>query len=450
MRRFFALDGRWMRGLWFVALGALLSPSVARCQDDAGPPPLYDSTRVVAEKEVEKYTNLYQGQFTPGAGFDVIRTTRGTLNVSVYGLFRWIDQTPGDQSFTDHLGRPRTVKARNDLNWHRTMIWLTGWFVDPKFRYNITSWSLASTEQTLLFGNLRYLYSEKLNFGVGISPNLTNRSLQGSWPFWAGSDRQMAEEFLRGGFASGFWITGRAYRSLYYTTSIDRSISQLGNTVADDNRDMSYSASFWTQPTTREYGPRGGFGDLEYHEKVATQFGLSMASAREGRYAPIDAPPKASQIKLSDSLNPFEASAFVDGVTVSKLTYQVLSFDAGMKYRGFSLQGEFSNRRLSNFAATGPLPLSEVNDRGFFVEAMQMVVPRKLGIYGVTSYIDDDFKRHPYEVGGGASFYPYGNRQWRLNLHCMHVVKSPTASNFGYYSGGMTGTIFSLGTDILL
>ena len=450
MRRSNAFRGGHWRGLLVAAIAAFLLAAVARAQDDAGPPPLYDSTRVVSEKEVEKYTNLYQGQFTPGSGFDIIRTNRGTLNISFYGLFRYLNQMPADQPFTDHLGRPRTAKARNDLNWHRSMIWLTGWFGDPRFRYNITGWSLASTEQTLIFGNLRYLMSEKMSFGLGISPNLTNRSLQGSWPFWAGSDRQMAEEFLRGGFASGFWVTGKVLKRLYYTTSIDRSISQLGNTVADDNRDMAYSASFWAQPTTAEFGPRGGFGDLEHHKKLATQFGASMATAREGRYAPIDAPPKASQIKLSDSLNPFEIGALADGITVSKLTYQVLSFDAGVKYKGFSFQGEFSNRRLSDFQANGPVPLTEINDRGFFVEAMQMVVPRKLGVYGVASYIHDDFKRYPYEAGGGASFYPYGNRQWRLNLHVLHVVKSPTASNFGYYSGGMTGTIFSLGTDILL
>ena len=50
-----------------------------------------------------------------------------------------------------------------------------------------------------------------------------------------------------------------------------------------------------------------------------------------------------------------------------------------------------------------------------------MVLPRKLGIYAVTSYIFDDFKRHPWEIAGGASFYPYGNRQWRLNLHVIHT-----------------------------
>src|SRR5262245_35552413 len=242
--------GVWLSAVSLIAIGSALSPWPARAQDDAGPPPIADSTDVTAQAKAEKFDNLYAGQFTPGAGFDVIRTQRGTLNISVYGLFRYINQMPGEQTFTDHLGNTRTPKMRNDINWHRTMIWLTGWFYDPRFRYNVTGWSLASTEQTLIFGNLRYLMSEKMSFGVGISPNLTNRSLQGSWPFWASSDRQMGEEFLRGGFASGFWITGKVFKRLYYTTSIDRSISQLGHTVADDNRDMAYSASVWTQPTT--------------------------------------------------------------------------------------------------------------------------------------------------------------------------------------------------------
>ena len=105
---------------------------------------------------------------------------------------------------------------------------------------------------------------------------------------------------------------------------------------------------------------------------------------------------------------------------------------------------------MSDFSATGPLPVSSIRDHGFFAEAMHMVVPRKLGIYAVTSYIFDDFKRHPWEIAGGASFYPYGNRQWRLNLHVIHVEKSPASSNFGYYTAGQTGTTVSLGTDILL
>jgi hypothetical protein len=66
-----------------------------------------------------------------------------------------------------------------------------------------------------------------------------------------------------------------------------------------------------------------------------------------------------------------------------------------------------------------------------------------------SGYVFDQFERHPWELGGGADFYPTGTRSWRLNLHLLHIDKSPASSFFGYYLAGQTGTIFSLGTDIL-
>ena len=431
-----------------ITLGLMFScSSAARAQDDAGPPPLPDTT---AAFQTERFANLYQGQFTPGSGYDIILTKSGSLNISCYGVFRYLNQMPAEQTYTDHLGRVRTVKTRNDLNWHRTMVWITGFFGDPKFRYNITLWSLPTTQQTLLFGNFRYLMTEGMTFGVGIGPNLTNRSLQGSWPYWAASDRQMGEEFLRGGFSSAFWITGKPRPGLFYTASINTNISQLGVTAANDTRDFAYSGSVWWQPTTGEFGPRNGFGDLEHHIKLATQFGVSGCTSRESRYAQLSDPPNATQIRLSDGVFPFETGALANGVTVDRLTYQNVSFDAGAKYRGFSFQGEYSIRTLSQFTADGPLPLNSILDHGFFAEAMHMVVPTRLGLYAATGYIFDDFERNPWEIAGGANFYPYGKRNWRLNLHVIHIEKSPTGSNFGYYSAGQTGTTVSLGTDILL
>jgi len=441
------LSPRAARTLCVTAAAVLLMtvPTAARAQDEA---PLNADTTGTMPRHA--YTNTIAGEFTPARGFDIIKTQRGTLNISMYGLFRSLSQFPANQTYTDHLGRTRSVAARNDINWHRTFVWLTGFFYDPRFRYNISLWSLPTTEQTLLFGNLQYRLKRPITLGVGVGPNLTNRSLQGSWPFWAGSDRQMMEEALRGGFASAFWITGQPTERFAYTASINRSLSQLGVTAANDNRNYSYSASVSWMPTTGEFGPRGGLGDLEYHEHVATRFGASACHAREDRYAPDDQSPRASQIKLSDGVNPFDSGALADTVTVETLTYENLSLDAGFKYRGFSLQSEYTLRRLYDFVATGPLPLSSNFDHGFFVQGMQMVVPKMLGIYATTSYIFDDFKRHPYEVSGGASLYPFGNRSWRVNLHLIYVYKCPASSSFGYYTAGQTGTTLSLGTDILL
>jgi hypothetical protein len=428
-----------------VCLVAMLPLRLA-AQEDPGRSPADTAT---AKDSV--YRSSIAGEFTPARGFDIVKTKRSSLNISFYGLFRYMNQTPGDQTFTDHLGRERAVKARNDLNWHRTFVWLTGFFWDPKFRYNISLWSLPTTQQTLLFGNMQYRFSPAFTLGVGIAPNLTARSVQGSWPFWGSSDRQMSEDFFRGGFSSGVFATGQALPRVNYTLSINTNISQLGTTAANDTRDFAYSGSLVWRPTTGEFGPRGGRGDFEHHTTLATQFGVSAGTSREARYANETAPPNATQIKLSDGVNPFDEGALAEGVTVQKLDYDEMAVDAGLKYRGFSFQSEYYWRRLSSFQTLGgPVPMNSIFDHGFQVQAMHMVVPRKLGLYATYGKVIDEFDRNPYEISGGTSFYPTGTRSWRLNLHLIHVKRSPAASNFGFYTSGQSGTTISIGTDILL
>jgi len=437
----------WLCGIGAVLLAVLTTmvSSRALAQEDAG----RDPTDTVTAAE-GTFPNTTAGEFTPAKGFDIAKTKLASLNISFYGLFRYMNQLPGDQTFTDHLGRERAVKARNDLNWHRTFVWLTGFFYSQKFRYNISLWSLPTTQQTLLFGNLQYRFSPKAVLGVGIAPNLTARSVQGSWPFWGSSDRQMAEDFFRGGFSSGVFLTGMPVNRFFYTVSVNTNISQLGTTASNDTRDMAYSASVVWRPTTGEFGPRNGLGDLEHHEELATQFGMSAGHSREARYSDESVPPNATQIKLSDGVNPFDTGALAEGVTVDKLDYDEIAFDAGFKYRGFSFQSEYYVRKLSDFLANGPLPLDDILDHGFQVQAMHMVVPRLVGVYGTYGKLFDDFDRKPWELSGGVSVYPSGTRSWRLNLHLIRVEKSPAASNFGFYTAGQSGTTISIGTDILL
>jgi hypothetical protein len=398
----------------------------------------------------ETYSNSIAGEFTPAKGFDLVKTSRGSLNISVYGMFRYLNQLPDGQTYTDHLGRERAVRARNDLNWHRQMLWVSGFLMRQQLRYCITFWSLTSTQQTLGFGYITYTVGKPLTIGVGMAPNLTVRSMQGSHPFWASSDRQMAEEFFRGGFSSGVFVKGEALPRVHYAVSVNTNLSQLGVTASNDSRDLAYSASLSWMPTTGEFGPRGGFGDLEDHQEPATRFGVSAAHAREDRAAPVGQAPNETQLRLSDGVLLFEEGALADGVTLTQADYDVLAFDAGLKYRGFSFQGEYYLRRYGDFVATGPLPQDSIVDYGFMAEAMHMVVRRKLGLYVAAGYVSDDFGRNPWEMAGGASLYPYGTRSLRLNLHVIHVEKSPTSSNFGYYTAGQTGTTVSVGTDILI
>ena len=77
------------------------------------------------------YANYASGEFTPGRGFDMVRSKFGTLNISLYAIARYLNQMPGHQTWQDHLGRDRDFVGRNDFFWHRTMIWFRDGWVHP-------------------------------------------------------------------------------------------------------------------------------------------------------------------------------------------------------------------------------------------------------------------------------------------------------------------------------
>ena len=150
------------------------------------------------------------GEFDPGRGFLVGRSSAGELSISAYGLLRYINQTPGEQDFTDHLGNTRPVDGRHDIYPHRVMIFFKGWLGNPKLIYALTFWTVLDTSQNAIFANLGYQFSRKFSVYGGLNGNPGTRSLQGSHPFWLGHDRVMADEFFRPFFGSGVWVQGEA------------------------------------------------------------------------------------------------------------------------------------------------------------------------------------------------------------------------------------------------
>ena len=278
--------------------------------------------------------------------------------------------------------------------------------------------------------------------------------MTGPWPFFFASDRVLAEEFFRPGFTMGVWVTGEPISRFKYWVFVGNNLSQLGITATQMSRYMSTSASIWWMPTTGEYGPRGGSGDFEIHEELATRFGASFTHCRESRQSNIGQPSAETQVKISDGQLFYETGALADGVTVTDADFDEGSIDAGMKYKGLYLQAEYYFRNLSNFNAQGPenelstIPGS-IFDHGFYVSASYEVIPFTLQLYSSTSWIFDQFQRYPWEVIVGTNWYPAGTRSLRFNLQAMHVDKSPVASSFGYYIGGQTGLTISTGIDFL-
>jgi hypothetical protein len=384
------------------------------------------------------------GEFDPGDGFLVGRNSKGELAISAFALVRYANQLPGEQTFTDHLGNTRTVDGRNDIWPHRVMVFFKGWLGDPKLIYVLTFWTVLDTNQNAIFGNLGYQFSRKFSVYAGLNGNPGTRSLQGSHPFWLGNDRVMADEFFRPFFNAGVWAQGEAVPGLWYNVMLGDTNSILGVTSSQLDRKFTYGASAWWMPTTKEFGPKGGYGDWEYHDKLATRFGFSTTWSAEQRFSDATGSPDNTTLRLADSVNVFDTGALAPGVTVDTVDYKILSLDAGMKYKGLFLQTEVYNRWLEHFKADGALPLSNVHDKGFYVQGGFFPIKKKLELYSATSQIFGDKGAgfsNSSEYLAGMNFYLTDTRYHRLNLQVIDVNHSPVSSAFGYYVGGLKGTV---------
>lgn len=387
-----------------------------------------------------------------GQGFLIGRGKLGELKIGAYVLVRWIDQLPETQQFTDHLGNMRPVDTRDDIQFHRAMVHFRGWMFSPKFRYQITSWTVMSTDQTTLYGFLGYQFHKKFNLYGGTNSTGGSRSVYGSHPFWLANDRVMADEFFRGGFTNGVWANGEVAPGLWYNVAVGNNLSQLGVTAKQLDRGLASGGSMWWMPTTHEFGPSGAYGDWEFHEKLATRFGFTTTRSQEDRQELGDHSPENTQTRLADSVSLFDTGALAKNVSVNDAHVRLLSFDAGMKYRGIFLQTEIFNRWLDSFHADGPLPVTSIHDAGFYVQAAFFPIKKRLELYSATSWIYGDKSAgfstsHEYLVGGNA--YWFDSRNLRSNFQVISVDHSPASSTFGFYVGGQTGTTVSLATSLL-
>ncbi len=404
-----------------------------------------------AEIPLAVYPNTTAGEVTPSQGFLLVKTKVASLNISLYSVIRYLNQLPGEQVWDDHLGRQREFTGRNDIFWHRAMIWFSGFLLTPKLTYTSTVWTIFTTQQTLVYGNLRYAFNKHFVLTAGVIPNVAIRSLQGPFPYYQSTDRTMGEESLRPGFTGGIMLKGELIPKLSYVLMFGNNLSILGVQASKLTRTFSHGYGLLWMPTTGEYGPRGGLIDFEHHEKPATRFGINYTHCRDNRFNNTGQPaPDNTQVRMTDGVLFFETGALADGVTMQEADYDFAVVDAGVKYKGFNLQLEFYNRWLSDFNADGPLPISSINDMGYSVQASYMAIPKVLALYGFHSYFFDEFKRNPWEIGAGINLYPKKSRSWRLNMQAHHVYKSSAGGTFGLYNAGQTGTTITIGTDFLL
>jgi hypothetical protein len=387
--------------------------------------------------------------YTPNLGFKVADTEKGDLNIKIFTYVRYLNQTGLDETFTDSFGTTSQLQQRQDIQFNKANIFFTGWFLDPKFRYMTYVWTSNTSQglgaQVVVAGNLNYNFNEHLTFGGGTDSLPGVRSTEGNFPFWLGVDnRLIADEFFRPSYTFGVWAKGTVVEKVNYAVMLGNNLSQLGIDAGQmDSGLNTWSGALTWLPSTGEFGKRGGFGDFEHHKEMATRLGLHFTRSDENKQSQPSNTNSFDnvQVKLSDGNSIFKQDLFGPGIQVEDATYQMSSFDAGVKYQGFSLEGETYWRWVTHFRGTGTDGLSNLNDTGFQIQASAMLKPESLQAYVSNSKVYGEYG-DPWDARLGLNWFPWKTESARWNFEYIQLHKSPVGGLSLPYPVGGNGPIF--------
>jgi hypothetical protein len=389
------------------------------------------------------------GTYVPNDGFRLATTDKGTLNLRVYTYLRYLNQMGLDPTNTDSFGDTTTLDRRQDIQMQKVVVFFQGWLMDPNMRYLAYVWTSNPSQgqgaQVVVGGNLNYKFSPNLVVGGGIENLPGVRSCEGNFPFWLTSDnRLIADEYFRGSFTMGVWARGQVVDRLSYRLMLANNLSQLGVDAGqlDDGLNTFSSGLIWL-PTTGEFGTNGTFGDFDTHQKVATRFAAHFQRSDEDRQGQPDSDGFENvQIRISDGNIIFEPNVFGPDIRVDKATYHMASTDAGVKYRGLALEGEFYSRWVNNLRGPGTetLGFTEFNDQGFQLQASGMVVPKTLQGYAGVSKIFGEYG-DPWDLRVGVNWFPWHLEVVRWNAEYLHTDHSPVGGTSLPTQVGGTGDI---------
>ena len=388
------------------------------------------------------------GTYTPDLGFNVGETRFGDLNLKLFTYVRYLNQKALDPTYTNYFGTTRNIQQRQDIQVNKAIFYFLGWFMSPKFRYLGYVWSTNASQglgaQVVVAGNLQYTFDRHFTFGTGINALPGTRSLEGNFPYWLGvDDRAIADEFFRPSYTTGIWGRGEIAKGLTYNVMLGNNMSQLGVSAAqlDNGLDTVSSALVW-MPTTGEFGG-GRFGDYEEHQKVATRIGFHFNRSNENKQSQPNTDSFDNvQIRLDDGTVIFTPNLFAPGTTVNDVTYHMIDADAGIKYRGFSFDGEYYHRWLNGFSGPGTTGLPEITDNGFQLQTSVMIRPKLLQLYATGSSIFGKYG-NPWDARVGITYFPWRNQSVRWNAEYIQLYRSPVGASSLPYAVGGTGPTFN-------
>ena len=388
------------------------------------------------------YTLRYYCEYDNG--FVIRPTNREThpfeLKTNAWIQFRHVGFARDVESWTDNAGVTRPVNNRNKFDVERARLVFSGFALTPDLTYFLQLDGDTDGREGVDFFDYWWGYQLcdclQIQFG--------KRKVPGSRQWLLGArqtrfiDRPMANDFFRPDRSVGLFAMGAIGVNGHYEMMVGNGVRTANLDAAGINDKLSYAATVYWDP----WGDFGGqLVDYDCSQSPLARFGASFTYGAQGDLTGGLPLAESSFAQLTDGTRLTALSALAGGATVSEFDAYLVSIDAAMKWQGWSVNGETFFRWLQSIDGDGPLPLSDLYQRGFYVEGGKFLIPGRLDVNARYSQIDGFFG-NASEAAAGINLYPADTHKMKVSFDVADIQQSPLNNTASDILVGDDGTLF--------
>ena len=360
--------------------------------------------------------------------------------------FRYVGFSREQESWVDSAGNVIPIENLSYFEIERGRLSFRGFILNEKLKYFINfDYDTDDFDRVIIHDFWTdWKFSDALDVFVGKAFVPGSREWLNGSTTTRFADRSLACTFFRPDRTVGVWAQGEPWEGRFYRMMVGDGFNTNGLLpepgAIDDN--FVYSCSLWADLGQGKYGR--GYSDLEWHERLVSEVGTSFTYGRQEGQGPL-LQPRIEQnfIRLADGTRITTPGAVAPGVTVNNFDIYLWAVDAAFKWRGFSANGEYYFRQLSNLECTGPLPTRIIYNHGYALEGGYMLIPDRFEVNARTSQIYGAYGPSR-EYAGGVNWFPSGNHNWKWTFDATQLYQSAAQNSGPNYIAGVTGVLFRM------
>ncbi|MBL7194164.1 MAG: hypothetical protein ISS73_09435 [Pirellulales bacterium] len=364
-----------------------------------------------------------------------------SLYLNGFMQVRWFEFARSVTSWTDSAGTLAPVNNINTFEINRFYITTEGFITDENIPYSISLFGTTdygNNSAITPLGYVGYIFNDQLSMLAGVTFVAGTREWATSSRWVLGIDRSMANTYFRPSYSPGVEFSGNFLeKEITWRGGVWNSIDGSLSGVNRNGTSMAWAGIVTWEP----WGNYGlGYSDMEGHDEPALRFGCSGVHAlSQAIEATNGNNPEDTIVRLSDGTPIATPNALGPNSQVSQFRMQLVTVDAGWKYKGVGLNFEYYWRLLDDFVGTGSFNQQSLFDQGGLAYMSFCLVPRKYELYGRSSAVTGVYGTGQ-EYGGGFNWYLKKSRQSKLTFEALYYNRSPADNTLYPYRAGFSGT----------